>query len=101
MRDSILPRRTTTTQGATVGKRHTFRLALAAQAAAVMMLAACGGGGDDTLSPAGSKLGADGSQQQANVGNNNAQAPAVDASVPPVELPDYIKPINYKLWKSR
>jgi aminopeptidase N len=98
MRDSILPRRTTTTQGATVGKRHTFRLALAAQAAAVMMLAACGGGGDDTLSPAGSKLGADGSQQQANVGNNNAQAPAVDASVPPVELPDYIKPINYKLW---
>nr|WP_311528379.1 M1 family metallopeptidase [uncultured Ralstonia sp.] len=103
MRDSTTIRRA----GATGAKsspgnaRRSFKLALVAQAAAAMMiLAACGGGADDALTPAGGKLGANGSQQQGNTstGNTNAAAPAVDASVPPVELPDYIRPVNYKLW---
>lgn len=45
---------------------------------ASMALAACGGGESN---------------------NTEIREPAaVDASVPPVDLPDYIKPVNYKLW---
>jgi aminopeptidase N len=103
MRDSTTHRRTATTdtgRAYNARTRRSFKLALVAQAAAALILAACGGGGDDALTPAGGKLDANGSQQQGNTntGNTNAPAPAVDATVPPVELPDYIRPVNYKLW---
>ncbi|MCL6468896.1 MAG: peptidase M1, partial [Ralstonia sp.] len=103
MRDSTTHRRTATThtgRASNARTRRSFKLALVAQAAAALILAACGGGGDDALTPAGGKLDANGSQQQGNTntGNTNAPAPAVDATVPPVELPDYIRPVNYKLW---
>ncbi len=100
MRYSTPIRRMANARRADAGSRHPWRLALLAQAAAVMLLAACGGGGEDGTSTSSSTtMGTDSSQQQANAGTGTStQTPAVDASVPPLELPAYIKPVNYKLW---
>ncbi len=111
MRYSTPIRPTAIARRADAGSRHPWRLALLAQAAVVMLLAACGGGGEDgTATSSSSPLGTDSSQQQANAGapatgtgtttttTTTATTSAVDASAPPVELPAYIKPVNYKLW---
>ncbi|MGC0014430.1 M1 family metallopeptidase [Ralstonia pseudosolanacearum] len=112
MRYSTPIRHTAIARRASAGSRRPWRLALLAQAAAVMLLAACGGGEDGSPTSSSSTLSADGSQQQANAGTSpgtstgtgtsttgaSTQTPAVDATVPPLELPAHIKPVNYKLW---
>lgn len=107
MRYSTPIRCTSIAQRADAGGRRPWRLALLAQTAAVMLLAACGGGEDGTPTSSSNTLSADSSQQQANAGTStgtstgtgtSTQTPAVDASVPPLELPAHIKPVNYKLW---
>ncbi|WP_197325552.1 M1 family metallopeptidase [Ralstonia solanacearum] len=105
MRYSTPIRPTAIARRADAGSRHPWRLALLAQAAVALLLAACGGGGEDgTATSSSSPLSTD-SSQQANAGaaatgtgTTTTTTAAVDATVPPVELPAYIKPVNYKLW---
>ncbi|MDD1790853.1 M1 family metallopeptidase [Burkholderia gladioli] len=60
--------------------------------AVALALAACGG--DDGGSGSPVSFGAAANNQTSNA----APAPAVDRSTKPVEMPDTVVPVNYKLW---
>lgn len=77
-----------------------FKLVFVVQVVVVLILVVCGGGGDDVLILFSGKLDVNGLQQQGNIniGNINVQVLVVDVLVFLVELLDYIKFVNYKLW---
>ncbi|RKP43521.1 M1 family metallopeptidase [Trinickia fusca] len=65
--------------------------------AAIMTLAGCGGG--DGSSSADSRAGAAATPAAAPAPASAVPpTPGIDKTVPPVEMPDTVRPVNYQLW---